>query len=449
MKHRIISTIAALSISAALFCSGAPVYAAESSSGTLFIQSDPVPKAVTEYAKDVFGTISKSDMTFLGISDEEAKNAVLGAGFRANPVDGYTNLAVCYHFPVLSGRDIAAVLTVNIEFDGEYSYQFGQDTWISALNELENKFLYDDPVEIYVSPYAYYAITDSSSALLSYSYGTDKDDLNSDMEKAVQDHKKVDKDDVVLVYGEDISGIAVSTPDDLKSMKSHGDYVLVCDIDMSDVTWRGISGFSGTLDGNGHEISGLTSEHYGLFSSLKSGAKVKDLKLTDVYITSKYKAVGAVAGTIPSGAAVTIDNCFVSGVVASCRTKFGQPQTSYAGSIVGLNNSANAVISNCYSNAVTASERYIGGIVGANKGTVTDCGFGGQTVCSYNVFELVERNGEKDDAYCYPYAVGGIAGINSGKISGCLSFSDRIDVGKYYGGIAGLQQKGGSITKCV
>lgn len=447
MKHRIISTITALSLSAALFCGGNAVYAAEGSSGTLYIQSDPVPQEVTDYAKDIFRTISKSEMEYLGLSDEKAENAVLGAGFRANPVEGYTNIAVCYYFPVLSGGEISAVLNVIINDDGDYGFEFGQNAWISALNELNTD--HTIPAEIYVSPYAYYAITDSSAEMLSYTYGTTDKELNSDMERAVEDHKKADKDDVVLVYGEDISGIAVSTPDDLKKMKSNGDYVLVCDIDMSDVTWRGISGFSGTLDGNGHEISGLTSEHYGLFSSLKSGAEIKDLKLTDVYITSKYKSIGAVAGTITGGADVTIDNCFVSGVVASCRTKFGQSQTSYAGSIVGLNNSANAVISNCYSNAVVASERYIGGIVGVNKGTVTDCGFGGQTVCSYNVFELVERGGEKDDAYCYPYAVGGIAGINSGKISGCLNFSDRIDVGKYYGGIAGLQKKGGSITKCV
>ncbi|MGN0695418.1 MAG: hypothetical protein ACI4J5_01485 [Oscillospiraceae bacterium] len=447
MKHRIFSAITAISVSAALFCGGTPVYAAEGSSGTLYIQSDPVPAAVTEYAKDMFGTISKSDMKYMGLSDEEAKNAVLGAGFRANPVDGYTNLAVCYHFPVLSGGDIAAVLTVNIEYDGEYSFQFGQDAWISALNDLNTD--YTIPAEIYVSPYAYYAVTDSSAEMLSYSYGTDKEDLGSDMEKAVKDHKKADKDDIVLAYGEDISGIAVSTPADLKSMKSYGDYVLVCDIDMSDVTWRGISSFSGTLDGNGHEISGLISEHYGLFCSLKSGAEIKDLKLTDVYITSKYTNIGAVAGTILSGADVTIDNCFVSGVVASCRTKFGKSSTSYAGSIVGISNSSKAVISDCYSNAVVASEKYIGGIVGANKGTVTNCGFGGQTVCSYNVFELAARNGEKDDAYSYPYAVGGITGTNSGRISSCLNFSDRIDTGNYYGGIVGYQHKTGSVTKCV
>lgn len=448
MKHKIISTITAISLSAALFCGEGTVYASENSSKTLFIQSDPVPKAVTEYAKDIFGTISKSEMTYLGLSDKEADNAVLGAGFRANPIDGYTDNAVCYYFPMLCGSEITAVLNVIVNDDGKYGYEFGQSPWVTALNDLSTD--HTIPAEIYVSPYAFYAITDSSSTLLSYSYGTTEKELNMDMEKAAADHKKADTDDIILAYGDDISGIALGTPVDLKRMKSYGDYVLVCDIDMSEVTWRGISGFSGTLDGNGHEISGLTSEKYGLFSSLRSGAEIKDLKLTDVYIASKYKNVGAVAGTIPANSDVTIDNCFVSGVVASCRTKYGQTGTSsYAGSIVGMNSSPSAVISNCYSNAVVASEMYIGGIAGTNKGTIRSCGFGGQTVCSYNVFELVERNGEKDDAYSYPYAVGGIAGVNSGKISGCLNFSDRIDVGKYYGGIVGYQQKTGNTSKCV
>lgn len=246
-----------------------------------------------------------------------------------------------------------------------------------------------------------------------------------------------------------ISVISISTPEDLKNMKSDGNYILANDIDMTGVTWRGIKDFSGTFDGNGHEIKGLTSEYYGLFSTLQSGAAVKNVKLTDVYITSKFKSIGAVAGTIPSGADVTVDNCFVSGVVASCPTKFGKPTKSFAGSIVGVNSSEKAVISNCFSNAVVASEKHIGGIVGMNSGTVKSCGFGGQTVCSGNVYELAERNGEKDDSYSYPYSVGGIAGINKGSISGCLNSSDRIDIGQYYGGIVGYQQKSGSITKCV
>ena len=245
-------------------------------------------------------------------------------------------------------------------------------------------------------------------------------------------------------------GTPISTPQELMDMRPDGNYYLACDIDMLDVKWKSVSDFSGHFNGNGYTISSLYSETYGLFSTLKSGAVVENVTLSDVYIASKNKKVGAVASVIKSSEKnIKIDNCFVSGVVASCRTKFGRETRSTAGSIVGMNNSSSAVISNCYSNAVTAAERTAGGIVGTNRGTVKNCGFGGEIVNSYNVFELVTNDGIKNDDWAYLYASGGIAGFNYGTISDCFSSSERIDAAMYYGGIAGVLQNGGSITRCV
>lgn len=244
---------------------------------------------------------------------------------------------------------------------------------------------------------------------------------------------------------------SVSTAKGLMNMKADGDYYLACDIDLSDVNWKPIKGFCGTFDGNGYEIKGMTSQSYGLFSTLKSGAVVKDVMLTDVYITSKYKYVGAVASVIQSSEInIIVESCYVSGLVSSCRTKYNQDTASTAGSIIGINNSTSAVISNCYSNAVVASERTVGGIVGKNRGTITNCGFGGQLGSAYNVYELgCDKDGYKDDDYRYLYAVGGIAGINYGTLSNCFSSCTRVDVASYYGGIVGIQQKSGSVTYCV
>lgn len=247
-------------------------------------------------------------------------------------------------------------------------------------------------------------------------------------------------------------GIAVKTARQLMNMKPNGNYYLACDIDLSDVDWKAVNGFSGSFDGNGHYIGGLTSEGYGLFSTLKSGAKIKNVIMTDVYITSKYTSVGAIAASIPSSAKnVVIENCFVSGVVASCRTKFGlDGSSSTAGSIVGYNNSASSVISNCYSNAIVAAERTVGGIAGINYGTVKSCGFGGQTGSSYNIYELgCDENGVNKEDYKYLYCVGGICGYNYGKISNSYSNCTRLDVASYYGGIAGSLQKSGSISYYV
>lgn len=171
-----------------------------------------------------------------------------------------------------------------------------------------------------------------------------------------------------------------------------------------------------------------------------------------LYITSKYQNVGAIVSSIQSKEKnITIKNCFVSGLVSSCRAKFGQDTSnSTAGSIVGRNNSASTVISDCYSNAVVASEKIVGGIAGINYGTIKSCGFGGQIGSSYNIYELgCDENGKKNEDYRYLYCVGGICGFNYNKISNSFSNCTRVDVASYYGGIVGVLQKNGSVSYCV
>ncbi|MCH5194049.1 MAG: hypothetical protein J1F11_08820 [Oscillospiraceae bacterium] len=253
--------------------------------------------------------------------------------------------------------------------------------------------------------------------------------------------------------GADTERIAVRTADQLMKMESDGNYYLAGDIDLTDVEWKSINNFSGHFDGNGYEITGLTSNTYGLFSTLGSGAVVENVKLTNTYITSKYKAVGGIVSVIQSGTEnVAVKDCFVGGVVSSCRTKFKQSSNeSTAGSIVGKNYSVSSVISDCYSNAVTASENTIGGIAGVNYGTIENCGFGGQLVCTYSVYDLkCDENGESTDEGLYLYCIGGVCGINYGKISNSFSrTARRIEAANYSGGIAGALQKSGSIKNCV
>lgn len=257
----------------------------------------------------------------------------------------------------------------------------------------------------------------------------------------------------VLCFGVNASAskeTAVRTPEQLMNMERDGAYYLAGDIDLSGVKWKPISDFSGILDGNGHAVYGLTSETYGLFSTLSSGAEIKNVMLREAYITSKYKTVGGIVSVIPSGADVTIDNCYVSGVVASCRTKFKQNTSSTAGAIVGKNNSSSAVISSCYSNAVVTSERTVGGIAGVNRGTIKSCGFEGQLGSSYNVYELgCDENGLKTELYQYLYCVGGIAGFNYGRITNSYSACTRVEIGTYYGGIVGVLQNGARVSYCV
>ncbi len=246
--------------------------------------------------------------------------------------------------------------------------------------------------------------------------------------------------------------IAIDTPAELMNMKPDGNYYLSKDIDLSETNWNAVDNFSGSFDGNGYEIYGLTSQTYGLFSNLKSGATIKNVELTNTKLTSKFKNVGGIVSVIISTEKnITIDSCFVSGAVGSCRYKFYQSEdVGTAGSIVGYNNSEDVTISNCYSNAHVASERIVGGIAGINKGTIENSGFGGTLHHSYNVGIFSDRENEeyKADLYAQNYVNGGIVGINYGDIVKCFN-SANIYSATYSGGIAGAMQGESTMKSCV
>ncbi|MCL2486495.1 MAG: hypothetical protein FWE86_02705, partial [Oscillospiraceae bacterium] len=155
-------------------------------------------------------------------------------------------------------------------------------------------------------------------------------------------------------------------------------YKLIADIDLTDFLsdkptgWdaipssRGSSNksFSGSLDGDGHVISGLWTEaedvdigdpHFfnGLFSFISGNATIKNLGLIlgkkGINVTSDWSmTAGGLASYahIQSNKTITVENCFVSGDI-SCN--------SVSGLIGGISNSgyrgvknAKCNISNCY-----------------------------------------------------------------------------------------------------
>ena len=82
-----------------------------------------------------------------------------------------------------------------------------------------------------------------------------------------------------------------------------GNYIMMADIDLSEATapggeldtgngWNPIQRFTGTLDGNGHYIKGLTiygdpkTYNVGLFDGLNSNPKICNLGMVDVNIPS-------------------------------------------------------------------------------------------------------------------------------------------------------------------
>lgn len=159
----------------------------------------------------------------------------------------------------------------------------------------------------------------------------------------------------------------------------------IADVDGAAAEWNSvrINDYSG-LDGNGYEIKNMFIEIpstkfgnddyrlYGFFSMISNG-KVKNLKLTDIYIHGNtqheggYTFVGGIAG---SNFFSTITNSSVSGYMYVYR------YNSLMGGIVGANQGSR--IENCIVNMTISSYGEVGGITGVSDYSVIDnCKFYG------------------------------------------------------------------------
>ena len=170
-----------------------------------------------------------------------------------------------------------------------------------------------------------------------------------------------------------------------------GEYELTADITLTG-EWLPIGNndnpFTGTFDGKGHTISGLTvtdnSNWVGLFGAVTGTVKNVAIVGANIY---GNEHVGIVAGRVRGGG--LIDNVFTSGYING---------RDHAGGIVGDAGETDqtATVSNCFSAAyVIARDYQAGGIAGWTKGTVT-----------------IENNFFIGEASCKGWAgVGGIVGF--------------------------------------
>ena len=235
---------------------------------------------------------------------------------------------------------------------------------------------------------------------------------------------------VQMVAAEETSSdvIVISTAEDLAKIGTdakyplNGDYELASDIDLSTMKWTPAGGyvgtkgtisakeanvFSGTFDGNGHVIKGLTIDldgtvtdgkyaQVGLFSVIAGGsaddyATVKNLIFTDVNIktdfSSGYSTIGTLAGEV-NGYAKIDQVAVLNGQIESNPSR--QNDTVGTGGLIGecrtdntTVGNGNIYITNCYNGAdINANGSrtdllYAGGIIGriakSACGTVSQC----------------------------------------------------------------------------
>ena len=140
-------------------------------------------------------------------------------------------------------------------------------------------------------------------------------------------------------------------------------------IDLTGKDWTPIgtsfdNSYTGTFDGGGHTITGLTittkDQFVGLFGYLNRAGTVKNVVMEGIQITSNHM-FGCTGGVVGYSWG-TIENCSVSGSVSG---------TVYVGGVVGAQ--IGGSITGCSSSATVKGTVDVGGVAGEKWGSMTAC----------------------------------------------------------------------------
>ena len=240
---------------------------------------------------------------------------------------------------------------------------------------------------------------------------------------------------------------------------------LTGDIDLSAIdNWEpignGTTQYTGTFDGCGYSITGLTidsiEQYVGLFGYIGADGTVKNLTVSasengiKANYSSNFGCVGAVAGQSDG----TITNCtFASGSVT------GSGNLAYVGGIVGR---ASGTVSNCTTqseaNVVGNNNGRAGGIAGmsadnskvkilncSNSGTVNGSMASGGIIGDLYYDDSIVSNCINNGKVSGEDTGGGIVGsISSGTVSSCVSTGTGAN-----GGVAGNVYGSGNVSNCA
>ena len=170
-------------------------------------------------------------------------------------------------------------------------------------------------------------------------------------------------------------------------------------IDLTGKAWTPIgtdydNSYTGTFDGGGHTITGLTfttnDEFAGLFGWLNRAGTVKNVVMEGVQITSNQIYGGSIGGVVGSSWG-TIENCSVSGSVSG---------TDCVGGVVGVQ--IGGSITGCSSSATVKGTVDVGGVAGQTNSSAT------LTACYATGNVIIEINPKKN------IAGGSLVGMNAG-----------------------------------
>ena len=189
-------------------------------------------------------------------------------------------------------------------------------------------------------------------------------------------------------------------------------------IDLTGKGWTPIgtdydNSYTGTFDGGGHTITGLTvttnDQFVGLFGYLNRAGMVKNVVMEGIQITSNHM-FGCTGGVVGYSWG-TIENCSVSGSVSGTDCVGGVVGSQKAGSIIG-----------CSSSATVKGKHYVGGVAGEKWGTMTACYATGNVT--------LEIASQKNNFG------GGVVGLNGGsRVLACYATGNVTSTGSSTGNV--------------
>ena len=193
-------------------------------------------------------------------------------------------------------------------------------------------------------------------------------------------------------------------------------------IDLTGKDWTPIgtsfdNSYTGTFDGGGHTITGLTittkDQFVGLFGYLNRAGTVKNVVMEGIQITSNHMFGNSNTGGVVGYSWGTIENCSVSGSVSG---------TVYVGGVVGAQ--IGGSITGCSSSATVKGTVDVGGVAGQTNSSAT------LTACYATGNVIIEINPKKN------IAGGSLVGMNAGSsLLACYATGNVTSTGSSTGNV--------------
>jgi uncharacterized repeat protein (TIGR02543 family) len=244
-----------------------------------------------------------------------------------------------------------------------------------------------------------------------------------------------DSHDTMAGSGTEADPYIILTLDHLDAVRNNlsAHYKLGADIDASETaSWNSGAGFApvgdnttkftGSFDGHGHTISGLTinrsTDYIGLFGYTE-GSDIRNIGMTGVSITGRHNVGGLVGENYNSS---TVTNAYVTGSVMG--------SGNAVGGLVG-NNTISSTIANSYATASVTGLSWVGGLVGTNFSTITDSYATGSVTGNSGVGGLAGLNSTTNATITDSYATGAVTS-NFDYAGGLVGYASESNINRAY-----------------